>query len=167
MRKERKEANEKSFLAESQKVRDVLDDIWEVGSEVSNVLQNSIWVQKFTSESKIFENEFGPMEKQDISVNLTALCSLNSALRDIAVLYPQKDLVVTSSGWFSVSEYENYLAAKIAAACQSRHRASAECAGVRGPAQTQQFCFSQCGLSGLCAAAGYSYSAPGNCHKLL
>lgn len=30
------------------------------------------------------------MEKQDISVNLTALCSLNSALRDIAVLYPQK-----------------------------------------------------------------------------
>lgn len=113
MRKERKEANEKSFLAESQKVRDVLDDIWEVGSEVSNVLQNSIWVQKFTSESKIFENEFGPMEKQDISVNLTALCSLNSALRDIAVLYPQKDLVVTSSGWFSVSEYENYLQRKL------------------------------------------------------
>lgn len=143
MRKERKEANEKSFLAESQKVRDVLDDIWEVGSEVSNVLQNSIWVQKFTSESKIFENEFGPMEKQDISVNLTALCSLNSALRDIAVLYPQKDLVVTSSGWLSVSEYENYLQ------------------------RNQQFCFSQCGLSGLCAAAGYSYSAPGNCHKLL
>ena len=53
------------------------------------------------------------MEKQDISVNLTALCSLNSALRDIAVLYPQKDLVVTSSGWFSVSEYENYLQRKL------------------------------------------------------
>lgn len=83
MRKERKEANEKSFLAESQKVRDVLDDIWEVGSEVSNVLQNSIWVQKFTSESKIFENEFGPMENR-IFRSISPLCAASTALCGIS-----------------------------------------------------------------------------------
>lgn len=83
MRKERKEANEKSFLAESQKVRDVLDDIWEVGSEVSNVLQNSIWVQKFTSESKIFENEFGPM-KNRIFRSISPLCAASTALCGIS-----------------------------------------------------------------------------------
>ena len=141
MRKERKEANEKSFLAESQKVRDVLDDIWEVGSEVSNVLQNSIWVQKFTSESKIFENEFGPMEKQDISVNLTALCSLNSALRDIAVLYPQKDLVVTSSGWFSVSEYENYLQRKLQLPANLVTEHLLNVPGCEGPLKPSNFAF--------------------------
>lgn len=141
MRKERKEANEKSFLAESQKVRDVLDDIWEVGSEVSNVLQNSIWVQKFTSESKIFENEFGPMEKQDISVNLTALCSLSSALRDIAVLYPQKDLVVTSSGWFSVSEYENYLQRKLQLPANLVTEHLLNVPGCEGPLKPSNFAF--------------------------
>lgn len=141
MRKERKEANEKSFLAESQKVRDVLDDIWEVSSEVSNVLQNSIWVQKFTSESKIFENEFGPMEKQDISVNLTALCSLNSALRDIAVLYPQKDLVVTSSGWFSVSEYENYLQRKLQLPANLVTEHLLNVPGCEGPLKPSNFAF--------------------------
>ena len=141
MRKERKEANEKSFLAESQKVRDVLDDIWEVGSEVGNVLQNSIWVQKFTSESKIFENEFGPMEKQDISVNLTALYSLNSALRDIAVLYPQKDLVVTSSGWFSVSEYENYLQRKLQLPANLVTEHLLNVPGCEGPLKPSNFAF--------------------------
>lgn len=141
MRKERREAGEKSFLAESQKVRDVLDNVWEVGGKVGNVLQNSIWVQKFTSESTVFENEFGHMEKQDISINLTALCSLNSALRDIAVLYPQKDLVVTSSGWFSILEYENYLQRKLQLPANTVTEHLLDAPGCEGPLRPSGFAF--------------------------
>ena len=141
MRKERKEANANAFLDKSQQVRDVLDDIWEVGGEVGNVLQNSIWVQKFTSESTVFENEFGPMEKQDISINLNALCSLNSALRDISVLYPQKDLVVTSSGWFSILEYENYLQRKLQLPAHIVTEYLLDAPGCKGPLRPSEFAF--------------------------
>ncbi len=113
IKKERRETDEKFYLSEGHKVRDILDNIWEVGSEVSNVLQNSVWVQKYKAENNIFENEFGPMEKQDISVSLTALCAINDCLRDIAVIYPQKDRAVSTNGWFSIQEYENYLQRKL------------------------------------------------------
>lgn len=113
MRKERRETDEKFYLSEGHKVRDVLDNVWEVGNEVGNVLENSVWVQKYKAENNIFENEFGPMEKQDISVSLTALCAINDCLRDIAVIYPQKDRAVSTNGWFSIQEYENYLQRKL------------------------------------------------------
>lgn len=113
LKKERREDNEKFYLSESQKVRDVLDDVWEVGSEIGNVLQSSVWVQKYKSETHVFENNFGPMEKQDISNNLTALCAINDSLRDIAVIYPQKDTAAATTGWFSIAEYEKYLQRKM------------------------------------------------------
>lgn len=57
------------------------------------------------------------------------------------MLYPQKDLVVTSSGWFSVSEYENYLQRKLQLPANLVTEHLLNVPGCEGPLKPSNFAF--------------------------
>lgn len=98
--------------AQGQKIAEMLDSSWDSAIEAGNLLRNSTWVQKFMSETDVFSEEFDMLGQRDFSQQLTALCASTDLIRDMSILYSQKNTVVTTAGWFSLEEYEVYAAQK-------------------------------------------------------
>ena len=109
---ERQQAADQQRTAQGKRIAEVVDNAWDSAIEAGNFLRSSTWVQKYMSETDVFAQEFGPLRQREFSQSLTALCASTDLIRGISIWYPQKDIVVSSAGWFSSEEYEAYAARK-------------------------------------------------------
>lgn len=109
---ERRHAADQQRTAQGQRIAEIVDNAWDSAIEAGNFLRSSTWVQKYMSETDVFAQEFGPLRQREFSQSLTALCASTDLIRGISIWYPQKDIVVSSAGWFSSEEYEAYAARK-------------------------------------------------------
>lgn len=109
---ERQQAADQLRTAQGKRIAEVVDNAWDSAIEAGNFLRSSTWVQKYMSETDVFAQEFGPLRQREFSQSLTALCASTDLIRGISIWYPQKDIVVSSAGWFSSEEYEAYAARK-------------------------------------------------------
>ncbi len=107
--KNRKIAEEKQWQVQGEKIVEMLDSAWDSTTRISDILKNSVWVQKYKSESDVFDPEFDTLTKNDCSQFLTNICAFSDFIRDIAVLYGRKDTAVTPKGWFTLDEYQHYV----------------------------------------------------------
>ena len=103
---ERQQAADQQRTAQGKRIAEVVDNAWDSAIEAGNFLRSSTWVQKYMSETDVFAQEFGPLRQREFSQSLTALCASTDLIRGISIWYPQKDIVVSSAGWFSSEEYE-------------------------------------------------------------
>ena len=98
---ERQQAADQQRTAQGKRIAEVVDNAWDSAIEAGNFLRSSTWVQKYMSETDVFAQEFGPLRQREFSQSLTALCASTDLIRGISIWYPQKDIVVSSAGWFS------------------------------------------------------------------
>ncbi len=96
----RNDAEKVVMMAESQ-----LSQLLDVRSDYANAR----WVNKLSVPTDTFDREFDTLARMEYSDMLLQTLSLTPALRDIAILMPQKDLAVSQKGWFSTADYRSYL----------------------------------------------------------
>ena len=111
--KERNSAAEQQRRAQTEKITEVLDSTWESAASIGDILNNAVWVEKYKSDTSVFDAEFDVLQKREISQFLGEVCTFNTTIRDIAVLYNRKDVAVTPKGWFSLSDYQAYAAQRL------------------------------------------------------
>ena len=94
--KERNSAAEQQRRAQTEKITEVLDSTWESAASIGDILNNAVWVEKYKSDTSVFDAEFDVLQKREISQFLGEVCTFNTTIRDIAVLYNRKDVAVLS-----------------------------------------------------------------------
>lgn len=74
----------------------------------SNIGQTP-WILKLLTPTNTFQEDFTAPKKQEYQADLLRYTILDGAILDVAVLFPEKNLVVTQNNWFRVSEFAFYL----------------------------------------------------------
>ncbi len=107
--KERQLAEAEKQDAQGEKIVELMDGVWETADRVVNFLDDAVWVQKYKSDTDVFDEEFDVLKRREISQGLNTICASNEMIRDIAVLYGRKDTAITPKGWFTLDAYQNYI----------------------------------------------------------
>lgn len=107
--KERARAAEQQRALQAEKISTQLDDMWKSAGSVGELLNNASWVEKYKSDTDVFDADFDLISRQQISQTLQNVCLSNTVVQEIGVIYPRKDTVITPQGWFDLKEYETYL----------------------------------------------------------
>lgn len=107
--KERARAAEQQRALQAEKISTQLDDMWKSAGSVGELLNNSSWVEKYKSDTDVFDADFDLISRQEISQTLQNVCLSNTVVQEIGVIYPRKDTVITPQGWFDLKAYETYL----------------------------------------------------------
>lgn len=148
---ERARAAEQQRSLQAEKISTQLDDMWKSAGSVGELLNNSSWVEKYKSDTDVFDADFDLVSRQEISQTLQNVCLSSTVVQDIGVIYPRKDTVITPQGWFDLQEYQTFL--------QRNHLVETEdflddvlgMTGGRGG-----FCRNHAGYAGLCQSARHS-----------
>lgn len=106
---ERARAAEQQRSLQAEKISTQLDDMWKSAGSVGELLNNSSWVEKYKSDTDVFDADFDLVSRQEISQTLQNVCLSNTVVQDIGVIYPRKDTVITPQGWFDLQEYQTFL----------------------------------------------------------
>lgn len=106
---ERARAAEQQRSLQAEKISTQLDDMWKSASSVGELLNNSSWVEKYKSDTDVFDADFDLVSRQEISQTLQNVCLSSTVVQDIGVIYPRKDTVITPQGWFDLQEYQTFL----------------------------------------------------------
>ena len=106
---ERARAAEQQRSLQAEKISTQLDDMWKSAGSVGELLNNSSWVEKYKSDTDVFDADFDLVSRQEISQTLQNVCLSSTVVQDIGVIYPRKDTVITPQGWFDLQEYETFL----------------------------------------------------------
>lgn len=106
---ERARAAEQQRALQAEKISTQLDDMWKSAGSVGELLNNASWVEKYKSDTDVFDADFDLISRQEISQTLQNVCLSNTVVQEIGVIYPRKDTVITPQGWFDLQEYQTYL----------------------------------------------------------
>lgn len=106
---ERARAAEQQRSLQAEKISTQLDDMWKSAGSVGELLNNSSWVEKYKSDTDVFDADFDLVSRQEISQTLQNVCLSSTVVQDIGVVYPRKDTVITPQGWFDLQEYQTFL----------------------------------------------------------
>lgn len=106
---ERARAAEQQRSLQAEKISTQLDDMWKSAGSVGELLNNSSWVEKYKSDTDVFDADFDLISRQEISQTLQNVCLSSTVVQDIGVIYPRKDTVITPQGWFDLQEYQTFL----------------------------------------------------------
>lgn len=106
---ERARAAEQQRSLQAEKISTQLDDMWKSAGSVGELLNNSSWVEKYKSDTDVFDADFDLVSRQEISLTLQNVCLSSTVVQDIGVIYPRKDTVITPQGWFDLQEYQTFL----------------------------------------------------------
>ena len=106
---ERARAAEQQRALQAEKISTQLDDMWKSAGSVGELLNNSSWVEKYKSDTDVFDADFDLISRQEISQTLQNVCLSNTVVQEIGVIYPRKDTVITPQGWFDLNAYETFL----------------------------------------------------------
>lgn len=106
---ERARAAEQQRALQAEKISTQLDDMWKSAGSVGELLNNSSWVEKYKSDTDVFDADFDLVSRQEISQTLQNVCLSSTVVQDIGVIYPRKDTVITPQGWFDLQEYQTFL----------------------------------------------------------
>ena len=106
---ERARAAERQRSLQAEKISTQLDDMWKSAGSVGELLNNSSWVEKYKSDTDVFDADFDLVSRQEISQTLQNVCLSSTVVQDIGVIYLRKDTVITPQGWFDLQEYETFL----------------------------------------------------------
>lgn len=106
---ERARAAEQQRSLQAEKISTQLDDMWKSAGSVGELLNNSSWVEKYKSDTDVFDADFDLVSRQEISQTLQNVCLSSTVVQDIGVIYPRKDTVITPQGWFDLQEYQTFL----------------------------------------------------------
>lgn len=106
---ERARAAEQRRSLQAEKISTQLDDMWKSAGSVGELLNNSSWVEKYKSDTDVFDADFDLVSRQEISQTLQNVCLSSTVVQDIGVIYPRKDTVITPQGWFDLQEYQTFL----------------------------------------------------------
>ena len=106
---ERARAAEQQRSLQAEKISTQLDDMWKSAGSVGELLNNSSWVEKYKSDTDVFDADFDLISRQEISQTLQNVCLSNTVVQEIGVIYPRKDTVITPQGWFDLQEYQTFL----------------------------------------------------------
>lgn len=94
---------------QGEKITEMLDSVWESAERITDFLDDAVWVQKYKSDTDVFDEEFDAIKRKEISQSLSSICASNELVWDIAVLYGRKDTVITPKGWFNIDSYQKYV----------------------------------------------------------
>lgn len=106
---ERARAAEQQRALQAEKISTQLDDMWKSAGSVGELLNNSSCVEKYKSDTDVFDADFDLVSRQEISQTLQNVCLSSTVVQDIGVIYPRKDTVITPQGWFDLQEYQTFL----------------------------------------------------------
>lgn len=106
---ERARAAEQQRALQAEKISTQLGDMWKSAGSVGELLNNSSWVEKYKSDTDVFDADFDLVSRQEISQTLQNVCLSSTVVQDIGVIYPRKDTVITPQGWFDLQEYQTFL----------------------------------------------------------
>ena len=106
---ERARAAEQQRSLQTEKISTQLDDMWKSAGSVGELLNNSSWVEKYKSDTDVFDADFDLVSRQEISQTLQNVCLSSTVVQDIGVIYPRKDTVITPQGWFDLQAYQTFL----------------------------------------------------------
>lgn len=106
---ERARAAEQQRSLQAEKISTQLDDMWKSAGSVGELLNNSSWVEKYKSDTDVFDADFDLVSRQEISQTLQNVCLSSTVVQDIGVIYLRKDTVITPQGWFDLQEYQTFL----------------------------------------------------------
>lgn len=106
---ERARAAEQQRSLQAEKISTQLDDMWKSAGSVGELLNNSSWVEKYKSDTDVFDADFDLVSRREISQTLQNVCLSSTVVQDIGVIYPRKDTVITPQGWFDLQEYQTFL----------------------------------------------------------
>lgn len=106
---ERARAAEQQRSLQAEKISTQLDDMWKSAGSVGELLNNSSWVEKYKSDTDVFDADFDLVSRQEISQTLQNVCLSSTVVQDIGVVYPRKNTVITPQGWFDLQEYQTFL----------------------------------------------------------
>lgn len=106
---ERARAAEQQRSLQAEKISTQLDDMWKSAGSVGELLNNSSWVEKYKSDTDVFDADFDLVSRQEISQTLQNVCLSSTVVQDIGVIYPRKGTVITPQGWFDLQEYQTFL----------------------------------------------------------
>ncbi len=67
------------------------------------------WVWKLTAEIELPENGFTAIQKKEIINNLKIFMTDHIIVRDMILFFPHKGMAISSSGWFDIDSYFNWL----------------------------------------------------------
>lgn len=107
--KERARAAEQQRALQTEKISTQLDDMWKSAGSVGELLNNSSWVEKYKSDTDVFDADFDLVSRQEISQTLQNVCLSSTVVQDIGVIYPRKNTVITPQGWFDLKAYQTFL----------------------------------------------------------
>lgn len=106
---ERARTAEQQRSLQAEKISTQLDDMWKSAGSVGELLNNSSLVEKYKSDTDVFDADFDLVSRQEISQTLQNVCLSSTVVQDIGVIYPRKDTVITPQGWFDLQEYQTFL----------------------------------------------------------
>jgi hypothetical protein len=94
---------------DTKKISDAIDSRLIEFNKIGDRLYRTKWLNKLMSSSTIFEKEFSVLRKIEISDELNNYLVFSNFLSNIAIVYPDKDLVVSYNGWHSTKGYFNLM----------------------------------------------------------
>ena len=79
----------------------------------ANGIFHARWDAHWMNAENIYRDEFDTLKQMEISDQLRQLKAGSAFVRDILVICPERDRVITTAGWYSFSDYARYYAEKI------------------------------------------------------
>lgn len=68
-------------------------------------MNQSGWVVKLRSATDVYAEEFDIIRRREISQDLSNYIAFAGILSDVAVVFPEKDLVASQDGWYGMNDY--------------------------------------------------------------
>lgn len=104
---------EQTYVNDAERISTALDASMAEFIEMKENIRHSTWVKKLMTPSYTFLPEFDALSKIERQEELVRYLALNDAAGELAVLLPQKSLVVSPYGWFTTKEFETFFKGKI------------------------------------------------------
>lgn len=113
LRSERKNREELEQKEQIEKISILLDNQLSSVYNVMDIFWNTSWVNKLMETNDWFTEEFTTLRKIELSKNINSIVISNDVIKDISLIYPQKDLAINTHGWWERGEYSRYLANRL------------------------------------------------------
>lgn len=95
-----RKAAQADCLSRASKTAEQINSKLIAANDMGNQFLTSSWLQCACSNSGIANEYFDPMKKSDISKELDVCKSVSGIFSDIAIIMPEKGMVINQSGWW-------------------------------------------------------------------
>lgn len=101
--------DKRGYEEQAKKLTLLLDNQLEVIHIVYNNLLNASWMNKMMANTHLFDEELDYLRKKEISQELVNWLTMNDLLDHVGVIFPYKDVVLSSTGVFNKEAYAYFL----------------------------------------------------------